>query len=33
MQRQVLQNQGGVSARENDQQPTNMDEPGDHGSA
>jgi hypothetical protein len=33
MQRQILENQSAVSARENDQHPNNMDEPGDHGSA
>ena len=29
-QREVLQNQGAVSARENHQEPNNVDEPGDH---
>ena len=32
-QRQVLENQTAVSAREDDQEPNNVDEPGDHGPA
>ncbi len=32
-QRQVLENQTAMSARENDQEPNNLDEPGDHGPA
>jgi hypothetical protein len=30
MQRQVFENQSAVSARENDQEPNNVDDPGDH---
>jgi len=30
MQRQVLENQSAVSARENDQEPNNVDDPGHH---